>query len=201
MFDAHAHIGIATDNALVNTTSGEEARNAKGFKYLAAGLLYPNSDLELYEELLKRGLYSGEIGIDKRFPEKDKQIKVFKEALSIAKSYDRLITIHAVGYIDELLKCIDEIKPKKFIVHGFTGSFETAQEITKRGGFISLSPRALKAKSFKELLTLPFLVESDMITGKEEMEALSNLIKTINQHVPYNTEERTEKMIRELLDV
>ena len=200
MFDAHAHIGITTDKALVNTSSPEEARSALGFRYLSAGLLPGYDNLTLYDELLKSGLYAGEIGIDKRFEEKSKQVKLFKEALFISKSYDRLVTIHAVGYTDELLRILDEIRPKRFILHGFAGSYETAKEIVNRNGVISLGPRSLKAKSFQKLITLPFVVESDMKTGDDQLNSLKMVIKAIDNLVSFNTEEKTEKLMMELLN-
>lgn len=200
MFDAHAHIGIITDKALVNTSSPEEARSASGFRYLSAGLLPGYDNLTLYDELLKSGLYAGEIGLDKRFEDKSKQVKLFKEALFIAKSYDRLVTIHAVGYTDELLRLLDEIRPKRFILHGFAGSYETAKEIVNRNGVISLGPRSLKAKSFQKLITLPFVVESDMKTGDDQLNSLKMVIKAIDNLVSFNTEEKTEKLMMELLN-
>ncbi len=200
MFDAHAHIGIITDKALINTASPEEARSASGFRYLSAGLLPGYDNLSLYDELLKSGLYAGEIGLDKRFEDKAKQIKIFKEALSIANSYDRLVTIHAVGYTDELLRILDEIRPKRFILHGFTGSYETAKEIVNRNGVISLGPRSIKTKSFQKLITLPFIVESDMKTGDDQLNSLKMVIKAIDKLVSFNTEEKTENLMMELLN-
>ncbi len=200
MFDAHAHIGIITEKALVNTSSPEEALNASGFNYLSVGLLPPNDNLGLYEELLKAGLYSGEIGLDKRFVNKEKQKDCFREALYIAKCCNRLITIHSVGYLDELLHALDDIKPEKFILHGFTGSFESAKEIARRNGIISLGPRSLNAKSLQKLITLPFVVESDLKTGEEQLNSLEMVIKAIDKLVSFNTEEKTEKLMMELLN-
>lgn len=201
MFDSHAHIGtIITDQALVNTSSPEEAMTYSGYKYLSAGLLPLNENIELYEKLIKSGLYAGEIGLDKRFQNKEKQIENFKKALYIAKCYDRLITIHQVGYFDELLKIIDGIKPKRFILHGYTGSYESAKEIVRRNGIISLGPRSLKAKSFSKLITLPFVVESDLKTGEDQINALKMVIKTIDNYVSFSTEEKTEKIMMELLN-
>ena len=65
-----------------------------------------------------------------------------------------------------------------FIVHGFTGSYEIYNEISKHGGLVSLSPRAEKTKLFSTLkergITYPFLTETDTDTGIEEREILKS---------------------------
>lgn len=203
MFDAHAHIGVYTDKALINTSSPEEASGAANYPFKCVGLL-PESgsdNLSLFEDYLKKGFHAGEIGLDKRFGCKEQQISLFRSAMELSKHYDRLITIHAVGFTDEILKAIREIKPKRFIVHGFTGSFEIAEQITRLGGIISLGPRSLRCRDIRKLISLPFLTESDMKAGIEAEIALKQLITLLDLLSGKDTEYCTEYYIKELLDV
>ena len=203
MFDAHAHIGAFTDKALINTSSPEEASAADAYPFRCVGLI-PESgsdNLFLFEEYLKKGFDAGEIGLDKRFDGKEHQIDLFRSALELSKQYDRLVTIHAVGYTDEIIKAIREIKPRRFIVHGFTGSLETAELITGLGGIISLGPRSLKSRDIRRLISLPFVAESDMRAGAESENALRMLISSLDQISRKDTEYWTEKYMKELLDV
>ncbi|MBQ0072439.1 MAG: TatD family hydrolase, partial [Spirochaetales bacterium] len=170
MFDCHAHYGEKTGNALVCTASPEEAFDEKGFPFRSIGLIPEggSKDLEKLEERLQDHSFLGEIGIDKRYPEIEEQIRLFRSALALGKAYDTLVTIHSVGYTDTLLSVLKEMKPKHFIVHGFIGSLETAREIERLGGLISISPRLEKAKSFDAIIrNTSFLMETDRKTGKE----------------------------------
>ncbi len=202
MFDAHAHIGTKTDNALICTSSPDEAINASGFRYISAGLLPESGSdgIELYRECIKRGYSSGEIGLDRRFDGKEHQIGLFRESLITAIEYDRLITIHSVGYTDILLREIRNARPKRFIIHGFTGSYETAKEITALGGLISLGPRSLRSKDIKRLITLPFTAESDMKTGEEQQAVLQYVIRGLSIIAGTDIEEKADCCIKEILD-
>lgn len=175
MFDAHAHIGVPRDNAYVCTSTLEEAPLLVPYKHKAAGLLPPNcGDITKLEEYAEMGYGIGEVGIDRRFPDKEKQTANFRTAVLIAKRHHALLTIHAVGWTDALLSVLRETRPERFLVHSFSSSIEVAREIISLGGVISLSPKSKRAKSFDTLIhTLPFfLTETDMPTGPEEEKVL-----------------------------
>ena len=176
MFDYHAHIGKPKDNAYVCTSSPDEAVFLSPFSYKAAGLLPGREgNIEELEKYAAIGYGIGEIGLDRRFPEIEKQIENFKKGLIIAKEYKALVTVHSVGYTALTLSILREIKPEKFIFHSFTGSLETAREIERLGGYISLSPKAKKTKHFFSLVhNTNFLIESDLPTGPEEEKVIEN---------------------------
>ncbi len=182
MFDAHAHIGVPTDNAYVCTSTPEEASLLTPYRYKAAGLLPPNEgEITKLEEYAEAGWGIGEIGIDRRFPDRTGQIERFREALLIAKRHHSLVTIHAVGWTDVLLSVLEDIKPERFLVHSFSSSTEVAERIISLGGAISLSPKSKRSKHFDSLIhTLPFfLTETDMPTGKEE----ENVLRLFNNEL------------------
>lgn len=181
MFDYHAHIGKVTDNAIVCTSSLEEASFLSPFKYRSIGLLPGREgNIEEVGAYLEKGYFLGEIGLDRRFPDKNGQIDRFKRGLQLAKKYNTLITVHSVGYLDITLSLLRDMKISNFIFHSFTSSLLVAKEIERMGGYISLSPRAEKTKHFLEVIrNTHFLIESDMPTGKEEEERVSLFYKKL----------------------
>lgn len=196
MFDAHAHIGTPTSNALVCTSSPEEAEKSFGYKYLAVGLI-PSSasdNLSLFSSLVERGLYIGEIGIDSRYPNIERQIDLFEKTLRIAKDAHKIPTIHYVGHTDIVLKMLRKIKLNSFIIHSFTGSIESAREFMNLGGILSFSKRVLLTRDGEKLINLPFyLTETDMPTGKEEKEELNRFNLELLELTHINHEMMTEE--------
>lgn len=175
MFDSHAHIGDKTNSAYVSAEKPSLYPLLSSFSFSSVGLIPPfNPDFDLMEEYASKGYGVGEIGLDKRFKDKEKQIDFLLSSLLIAKKYNSLVTIHAVGWEDTILDILDKVKIERFIVHGFTGSLESAKEYYKRGGIISINKRIKRAKSYPALLfSLPyFLTETDMKTGEEEKKEL-----------------------------
>lgn len=175
MFDAHAHLGIPSDNAYVCSSFLEEIPLLEKYRYKAAGLLPPHEgDVGSLEEYAERGWGIGEVGIDRRYGDREGQIARFRRALEIAKRHHSLVTVHCVGWTDVTLSLIREIKTERFIVHSFSSSFEVAKEVISLGGTISLSPRSKKCRDFSLIIhKLPFfLTETDMPTGPEEEKVL-----------------------------
>lgn len=118
--------------------------------YFAAGVhpLYISTAPKLTLETVERGNYSaiGEIGMDLRkniphLPDADLQMKVFSEQLDIAAEMSLPLIIHCVRAHEQLLRLI---KNNGFscggVVHGFTGSLETARQWIKSGFKLGIGP-------------------------------------------------------------
>ena len=203
MFDAHAHPGKTYPiNAFVCSASTADCRRLEHFRYKATGAI-PESgydvDFSLMEEAASNGWHIGEIGLDRRFPDIDKQIDIFRTALGIAREYDRIAVIHIVREYQKVYDMLKDMGIKRFMVHGYTGSAEMAREYIKLGGIISLGPAAERAKSFHSLLQLPFVTETDMVTGTEEMEALAAWNSRLSALTGIDIAARTEKVMMEVL--
>ena len=178
MFDYHAHIGVPTDNAIVCTSKPGEEVMLQPFRHRSIGLLPPYTEgLDRIEEYAEMGYAVGEIGLDRRFGDKEKQIEVFRKALEIAVRHHSLITIHCVGWLDVMLSLLSQYRPECFIFHSFTSSPEVAREIQRLGGYISLSPQSMKSRHFLSVIEsiAPFLIETDMPTGPKQEQVLSGL--------------------------
>ena len=185
MFNCHAHPGLYTKNALVCTASVDEISRLSQFPYRSLGSLPVfNTDLSIIEKWAEKETFIGEIGVDKRFENKERQFSILSDILSIAEEYNNIVTFHQVGWTDEFLNTVFSFHLRGFIVHGFTGSYEIYNEINKHGGLVSLSPRAEKTKLFSTLkergITYPFLTETDTETGIKEREILKSWNKKLS---------------------
>ena len=200
MFDAHAHIGEITDEALVCSSSPSEYGSLMPFKYKAAGILPGNEYIrEALEKAVSGGFLIGEIGLDKRFDDIPAQLEVFRSALEIARECNTFTVLHIVREYESALREIRRYGIKRFMVHGFSSSAEVAMDIIKLGGIISLPPRAEKLKAFDRIIKLPFVTESDMKTGKEERDALHSWNEKLSTLTGIDIEKRSESMMKEAL--
>ena len=203
MFDAHAHPGKTYPiDAFACSAATADFSKLAPFRYKAVGAIPEGGydvDFSLMEEAASHGWHIGEIGLDRRFPDMDKQIDIFRTALNIAREYDRIAVIHIVREYQKVYDMLKDMGIKRFMVHGYTGSAEMAREYIKLGGIISLGPAAEKAKSFPSLLQLPFVTETDMVTGTEEMEALAAWNSRLSALTGADIAARTEKIMMEVL--
>ena len=201
MFDAHAHIGDITEEALVCTASTSDLDKVRSFPHFALGMIPEGgaADISRLEEAVSLGGCVGEIGLDRRYPDMPGQEKAFRAALSVAAESDRLAVIHCVRAYGRVYEIIRDMGIRRFMMHGYTGSSDMAERFLLAGGIISLSPRAEKTKNFKGLLCLPFVTETDMPTGEEERRLLSFWNMRLSEITGEDIERRSEEIMREVL--
>ncbi len=82
----------------------------------------------------------GEIGLDYYWDSvpRDIQKKWFKTQLEYAMQIDKPVVIHSRDATNDLLEILKEYRPKKAVLHCFSGSVETLKEIVKLGLSISM---------------------------------------------------------------
>lgn len=82
----------------------------------------------------------GEIGLDYHYEgyDRDKQIKLFREQLSLAAELDLPVIVHSRDACEDTVNILREFRPKG-VVHCFSGSAETAREILKLGMYIGFT--------------------------------------------------------------
>ena len=202
MFDAHAHPGEICSNAFVSSASTCEYEILRPFRFKSIGTIAEGGldpDFTLMEKAAKEGYHIGEIGLDRRWPDMERQVDIFIKALSIAKEYDRVAVLHTVREYGKTLDILRKLQLPRFIVHSFTGSAEIAECFIKLGGIISISPAAEKTKHFHEILKLPFVTETDMRTGKEERGVLLEWNRKLSAVTGIDIGERSERMMMEVL--
>lgn len=112
----------------------------------------------------------GEIGLDLWPGSVDMAIQVafFSRQLSVAKTLDLPVILHARKSYDLIFKCIREAGFKRGgIVHAFNGSFEQAQRFLDMGFALGIGgtityPRAKKAhRVLRSLESSAFVLETD----------------------------------------
>ena len=177
MFNCHAHPGLYTKNALVCTASIDEISRLSPFPYRSLGSLPGyKTDMSVIESWAKTETFIGEVGVDKRFDNKEQQFSILSDILSIAEKHHNIVIFHQVGWTEEFLNTVFSFNLCGFIVHSFNMSYEIYKEIGRHNGLVSLSPKAEKTKFFSTLrergIIYPFLTETDTETGIEEREIL-----------------------------
>lgn len=83
----------------------------------------------------------GEIGLDYHYEnyDREKQIEIFIEQLRLADRLSMPVIIHSRDATEDTMRILREEKPKKAVMHCFSGSRETALEILSLGLFISFT--------------------------------------------------------------
>lgn len=83
----------------------------------------------------------GEIGLDYHYENynKEKQIEIFIEQLRLADRLSMPVIIHSRDATEDTMRILREEKPKKAVMHCFSGSRETALEVLSLGLYISFT--------------------------------------------------------------
>ncbi len=172
MLDAHFHLPVLEQAEGILCTSRaaewEEAFQTELDHVVPSlGLLPPCTEVDLprLETLLaqRKEMQIGKVGLDRRFPDREGQVKVLQEFFRIARDMHRMVSLHVVGADGQMAGILDGTVATLW--HGFTGSIETAKAITGKGSVISLGPRVEGTKLWnrlEEIKDLPFTVESDL---------------------------------------
>lgn len=91
--------------------------------------------------------------------EKERQIKFFKKQIKLADKMNVPIIVHSRWSTARVCKILKELKPKKAVLHGFSGTLEQAKEMISLGYMISNGPKL--PSFFKELPLKNILLETD----------------------------------------
>lgn len=116
--------------------------------------------------LLKRSkiVALGEIGLDYHFEgfNREDQIKFFRLQINIANEMNMPIIIHSRDATEDTLNILRELKPKKAVMHCFSGSAETARELVSMGLYISFTG-VLTFKNAKRAVTACEVIPTDRL--------------------------------------
>ncbi len=101
---------------------------------------FKDSDLDLIKEMIKhpKVVAIGEIGLDYHYGTeyKEEQKALFRKQLELAVETDMPVVIHERDCVADCLEIVFDYNVKG-VFHAFSGSKETAQELLKRGWYIS----------------------------------------------------------------
>lgn len=136
---------------------------ALGFHPLEGDL--KKKDLDDFMYLLPQTEYVGEIGLDfseKTGMSKDKQVEYFDRIVEVCAKKNKIMSVHIRGAEKEALQIIDRWRPKRCILHWFTGGLQEQQEFVDLGCFFSINANMLC--NMERINAVPkekILVESD----------------------------------------
>ena len=111
----------------------------------------------------------GEIGLDYHYedPPRDVQQRAFRLQMALAQELSMPVVIHERKAHEDGLRIIDEFPDVKGVFHCFSGSYEMAKELVKRGWYIGFTgvvtfKNARKAVEVAEKIPLDrILIETD----------------------------------------
>lgn len=117
--------------------------------YAAVGI-HPHEAAEVSEDWLneldkissdKKAVAIGEIGLDYHydFSPRDIQMKVFEAQMAFAEKKNMPVVIHDREAHGDTLAVIDKFPNVKGVLHSFSGSYEMAEYLVRKGWYISFS--------------------------------------------------------------
>ena len=139
----------------------------------------------------------GEIGLDYHYAgyDREQQIILLREQLDLAKQLDLPVIIHARDATEDYIRILEEFRPRG-VVHCFSGSAETAQQVLKLGmyiGFTGILTFSNAKKARRELAAVPMRgkrCDSTMIpyTAEAAAQVLGKDMQTVLEQTCRNGE-------------
>lgn len=111
-------------------------------------------DIELIKKIVDTSNIRvlGEIGIDNKCKNREKQVKFFNDFINLAKEYDLSLNIHALDNWREIFDILIKNDIKKAYFHWYTGPLDLIDEIVNKGYFIGINPSIKIQKKQIEVL-------------------------------------------------
>lgn len=156
--DADSNLSFAVDKKNIATMIGVHP---------AYALTSSSEEVRNYI-LIRHPVLIGEIGLDRRFIQNvplDKQCEIFNIQLEAAAELQVPVSLHVVGEYGKALQIVKKYSRKIpcGIVHGFSGSPETALEFVKLGFMIGVGPMLLNPKTVKLIKTVQAIGSSSLV--------------------------------------
>ncbi len=146
--DIHSHDSNRADSAIINILPEEDIRPGV---YYSVGIhpwntptVTPSTLDSLASKARNEQIVAiGETGLDAlKGGDIAKQIELFKFHINLSEQQRKPLIIHAVKTFPEIIKLKKELKPSQpWIIHGFRGKPELAQELLRHGFYISLGEK------------------------------------------------------------
>ena len=129
----------------------------------------------------------GECGLDKKIEvDFDLQIKVFEKQLLLAEKYKKPVVVHCVAAFQEVMAVKKRLKiTVPMIIHGFSKSNQTAQQLLESGFYLSFGKNLLRNPKLEAVFqSIPndrFFLETDAIKeGIEQVYLLAAQYKKLS---------------------
>jgi len=181
---------------------------------------FKESDLVLIKEMLKhpKVVAIGEIGLDYHYgtDDKEEQKILFRKQLELAVDTDMPVVIHERDCVADCLEIVFDYNVRG-VFHAFSGSKETAQELLKRGWYISFPGTVTFKNARHSVENAEFIPEDRILTetdspyltahpfrGKRNdssymkytLEKIAEIRGTTFEHIERITEENAKRLFR-----
>lgn len=169
-------------------------RLALGFHPLLAHEL--QDELPLFEKLIDKTSYVGEIGLDfsrEGIATKEIQIKSLERILSILSGKNKIISVHSRKAEPMLLSLLKAYNVKNVIFHWYTGDLSLIPDILNAGYFFSINEAMISTAKGKKITDIipsnRILTETDSPFNRKSN--LNNVYSYLNgigftEHIIYN---------------
>lgn len=140
---------MLASSSVEDTVENSELSKQYGYVYAASGV-HPESvetNPENYLEIVEKTILEnpkiravGEIGLDYHYEgfDRERQKELFCRQIELAQRLGMPIIVHSRDAAEDTLNILKKYKPKG-VVHCFSGSAETAEEILKLGMYIGFT--------------------------------------------------------------
>jgi TatD DNase family protein len=182
--------------AIVPSIGKQNWIDVQMYPYFAFGIhpwlveIHTQNDLEKLEYLVKcnNPVAIGECGLDYvKDIDKDKQIHFFTSQLKLAEKYNLPVAIHAVKATEDVIFLLKKYPKVKGEIHGFSGSEEQAQLLTRMGFYLGFGLQITNQKSTKirqiaKNCPLEFiLIETDDHPNPDDLTLVAQEISNLKQ--------------------
>jgi TatD DNase family protein len=94
----------------------------------------------------------GEVGLDGRRRNREKQVEIFKIFCKLSAEYDLPMNIHARDAWREVLEVLRRMDVESAIIHWYNGPLEMLEEIRESGYMITINPAARIQPKHREVI-------------------------------------------------
>ncbi len=203
MINSHAHLDFDDMNAIaenavaiVPSIGKQNWIDVQMYPYFSLGIhpwlveIHTQQDLNHLEYLVKcnNPIAIGECGLDYiKKVDKETQLNFFVSQLEIAEKYDLPVVIHAVKATEDVIFLLKKHPKVKGEIHGFSGSEEQAQLLTRMGFYLGFGMQIINQKSTKIrqiVINCPLefiLIETDDHPNPDDLTLVAQEIAELKQ--------------------
>ena len=123
-------------------------------------------NFRMFLNKFKGAMYIGEVGLDFSRQYKNvinEQIRYFDKIVEMCSSTNKILSVHTKNAEDKIIEIVKKHRPKKCIIHWFTGNEEQLKKLIDSGCYFSINANMVFQNNTK-LFLIPkdkLLIESD----------------------------------------
>jgi TatD DNase family protein len=153
IINAHTHQLSEESISVLNCYPDEDLPNIRKSDFISCGIhpwFLKSTDLKRALEILEdycrlnKVQAIGECGLDKNVHDMEGQIAIFEQQIQLAEKYRLPMIIHSVKTHHKILEIRKKsAKKNPWLIHGFNGSIEIAEQFSNQNIFISFGQNVL----------------------------------------------------------